>query len=43
MWLEAIRQYENIETLDRDILLKLIEKIEIGEREIIGNQKQRDL
>ena len=43
MWLEAIRQYENIETLDRDILLKLIEKIEIGEREIIGNQKQREI
>ena len=42
-WLEAIRQYRNIETLDRDILLKLIDKIEIGEREIIGNQKQREI
>jgi len=43
LWLEALRQYENIETLDRDILLKLIEQIEIGEREIIGNQKQREI
>jgi len=42
-WIAAIRQYKNIETLDRDILLKLIDKIEIGEREIIGNQKQREI
>ena len=43
LWLEAIRQYGNIEKLDRNILLKLIDKIEIGEREIIGNQKQREI
>jgi hypothetical protein len=42
-WVAAIRQYRNIDTLDRDILLKLIDKIEIGEREIIGNQKQRKI
>lgn len=42
-WVAAIRQYRNIDTLDRDILLKLIDKIEINEREIIGNQKQRKI
>ena len=42
-WLELIRQHRNIETLDRDTALKLIDKIEIGEREIKGNQKQREI
>jgi len=42
-WVKAIRQFKDIESLDRDILLKLIEKVEIGEREIIGNQKQREI
>ncbi len=42
-WIAAIRQFKDIETLDRDILLKLVDKIEIGEREIIGNQKQREI
>jgi len=42
-WANAIRQFKDIEALDRDILLKLINKIEIGEREIIGNQKQREI
>ena len=42
-WVKVIRQFKDIESLDRDILLKLIDKIEIGEREIIGNQKQREI
>ena len=42
-WLELIRQNRNIETLDRETILKLIDKIEIGEREIKGNQKQREI
>jgi len=42
-WLALIRQHRNIETLDRDTVLKLIDKIEIGEREIKGNQKQREI
>jgi hypothetical protein len=42
-WSAAIREFADIQAIDRDIALKLIEKIEIGEREIIGNQKQREV
>jgi hypothetical protein len=42
-WVKVIREFRDIEALDRDILLKLISKIEVGEREIIGNQKQREI
>ena len=42
-WIKLIRQFNDVETLDRDILLKLISKVEIGEREVIGNQKQREI
>ncbi|MCL1882996.1 MAG: recombinase family protein, partial [Defluviitaleaceae bacterium] len=42
-WISLIRQFQDIEVLSRDILLKLIDKVEIGEREIIGNQKQREI
>jgi hypothetical protein len=42
-WIKLIRQFQGVEVLSRDILLKLIDKVEIGEREIIGNQKQREI
>ena len=42
-WIAAIRQFKDIEALDRSILLKLIDKIEVGEREIIDGQKQREI
>lgn len=42
-WIKAIRQFKDVDALDRDILLKLIDKIEIGERKIIDGQKQREI
>jgi len=42
-WAATIRQFKDIESLDRDILLKLIDKIEIGERVIIDGQKHREI
>ena len=42
-WLELIRQYGDIEAVDRDMLAKLINKIEVGERQIIDGQKQREI
>ena len=42
-WIRLIRQFKDVEELDRYALLTLIDKIEIGEREIIGNQKQREI
>ena len=42
-WADIIRQYRDIETVSRDILAKLINKIEVGERKIIDGQKQREI
>ncbi|MCL2816655.1 MAG: recombinase family protein [Oscillospiraceae bacterium] len=42
-WSEVIRQYKNLESINRDILTKLINKIEVGEKEIIDGQKQREI
>ncbi|MCL2566143.1 MAG: DUF4368 domain-containing protein [Defluviitaleaceae bacterium] len=42
-WINVIRQFANIETLDRDTILKLIDKVEVGERSVIDNQKQREI
>jgi len=42
-WSEVIRQYKSLEAINRDILTKLINKIEIGEKEIIDGQKQREI
>ena len=42
-WVNLIRQYSNIETLDRETLLRLIDKIEIGEQKIVNGQKEREI
>jgi len=42
-WVKLIRQYSNIETLDRETLLRLIDKIEIGEQKIVNGQKEREI
>lgn len=42
-WTNLIRQYSNIETLDRETLLRLIDKIEIGEKKIVNGQKEREI
>ncbi|MDD4690292.1 MAG: DUF4368 domain-containing protein, partial [Eubacteriales bacterium] len=42
-WIDLIKKCVTIELLDREMLLELIDYIEIGERQIIGNQKYRDI
>ena len=42
-WIKLIRQYSNIKTLDRETLLRLIDKIEIGEQKIVNDQKEREI
>jgi len=42
-WLKLIRQYGDIEAIDRSVLTKLISKIEVGERQVIDGQKQREI
>jgi DNA-binding SARP family transcriptional activator len=42
-FMKAIRKYVAIETLDREMLLELIDYIEVGERFVKGNQKYRDI
>ena len=42
-YLERIRKYVAVETLDREMLLKLINCIDVGERKQLGQQKYRDI
>ena len=42
-WADVIRQYKNLDAINRDILTKLINKIEVGEKKIIDGQKQREI
>ena len=42
-WISLIRQYRDIDTLDREMLLRLIDKIEVGEVHIEDGQKVRDI
>lgn len=42
-WVGLIRQYRNLEALDRETLLRLIDKIEIGEQQIVDGQKEREI
>ena len=42
-WISLIRQYQDIDTLDREMLLRLIDKIEVGEVHIEDGQKVRDI
>ena len=42
-YLERIRKYVAVETLDSEMLLKLINCIDVGERKQLGQQKYRDI
>lgn len=42
-WADIIRQYRDAESLDRDMLLKLIERIEVGEACVVNGQKERQI
>ena len=42
-WADLIRQYRTIDTLDRETLLRLIDKIEVGEKRIVNGQKEQEI
>lgn len=42
-WVDTIRHYNEIGALDRNILAKLIDKIEIGDRKVIDGQIQQEV
>lgn len=42
-WAALIRQYRDIDTLDRETLLALIDKIEVCETENVGGRKVREI
>ena len=42
-WIRLIRQYRSLKTLDRETLLRLIDKIEIGAVRIVDGKKERDI
>jgi len=42
-WIVMIQDYSKLETLDRPTLLKLIQKIEVGERKVVDGQEEREI
>lgn len=42
-WADMIRQYQNLDTLDRETLLRLIDKIEVGEKKIVDGHKEQEI
>lgn len=42
-FVSTIRQYSSIHTLERETLLRLVDKIEVGERHIVDGRKEREI
>lgn len=42
-WIDMIQDYAKLETLDRPTLLKIIRKIEAGERKMVNGQDEREI
>lgn len=42
-WIDLIQDYSKLDTLDRPTLLKLIQRIEIGERKMVNGQDEREI
>ncbi len=42
-WAALIRQYRDADTLDRDMLLKLVDRIEVGEARTVDGEKEREI
>lgn len=42
-WTSLIRQYSNLDSLDRETLLRLIDKIEVGETQVVDGKKTRKI
>ena len=42
-WMKLIREYTKLEELDRPTLLRLIKRIDIGERKVEDGREVRDI
>ena len=42
-WLAIIRDYSRLEELDRPTLLRLVKRIEVGERRAVNGHDERDI
>lgn len=42
-WMKLVRKYSKLKSIDRSFLEELVEKIEIGERQIIDGIKYQDI
>ena len=42
-WMELIQEYSRLEELDRPTLLRLIKRIDIGERKVEDGREVRDI
>lgn len=42
-WAGLMKQYRDADILDRDMLLKLVERIEVGEARVVNGQKERQI
>ena len=42
-WMKLVRKYAKLKTIDREFLEALIERIEIGERQVIDGLKYQDI
>ncbi len=42
-WLALIRDYSKLEELDRPTLLRLVKRIEVGERRMVDGHDERDI
>ncbi len=42
-WLALIRDYSRLEELDRPTLLRLVKRIEVGERRMVNGHDERDI
>ena len=42
-WLTMIRDYSRLEELDRPTLLRLVKRIEVGERKTVNGHDERDI
>ncbi len=42
-WVALMRQYRDANILDRDTLLKLVDRIEVGEARTVDGEKEREI
>lgn len=42
-WAALIRCYRDADILDRDMLLRLVDRIEVGDTRMVNGEKERDV